>query len=76
MGRNGLIILGVVIALLGLAGIAVPSFTTRETNEVAHIGDLKIQATENKQHFVPPLLSGGAILLGVVLIGAGVTRRS
>ena len=75
MGRSGVVILGAVLVILGLIGIAVPSFTTHETNEVARIGELRLQATESKQYTVPPLLSGGVVLLGVVLIGAGALRR-
>jgi hypothetical protein len=75
MGRNGLIMLGAVLAILGIIGLAIPSFTTHQTNEVARLGDLHINATESKQFVVPPLLSGGVVLIGVILIGAGVMRR-
>lgn len=73
--RNGLIAGGAVLALLGLIGFAVPTFTTRETKEVAKIGDLKIQATEDRSVTIPPFLAGGVLLLGVVLIGAGLAGK-
>jgi len=75
MGRNAVIILGAVLAIAGLIFIAMPVFTTHETKEVARIGELRLNATESKNYIVPPLASGGAILIGVVLIGAGVMRR-
>jgi hypothetical protein len=75
MGRSAVIILGAVLAIAGLLFIAIPTFTTHQTNEVARIGDLHLNATESKNYFVPPLVSGGAVLIGVVLIGAGVMRR-
>ena len=77
MGRsmNGLMIIGAVLALLGLIGLAIPVFTTRETKDVARIGDLKVQATQDTAHVVPPLVSGGALVVGVVLMGAGFYRR-
>lgn len=75
--RNGLIMVGAILALAGIVALGIPRITTQETKEVARIGDLKIQATEDKSYFIPPLVSGGALLLGVVLIGAGVmTRRA
>lgn len=75
--RNGLIMVGAILALAGIIALGIPRITTQETKEVARIGDLKIQATEDKSYFIPPLVSGGALLLGVVLIGAGVmTRRA
>jgi dipeptide/tripeptide permease len=75
MGRNAVIMLGAVLAVAGLLFIAIPSFTTHQTNEVARLGDLHVNATESKQYFIPPLLSGGVVLVGVVLIGAGMMRR-
>lgn len=75
--RNGLILVGAVLALIGIIALGMPRFTTSETKEVARIGDLKIQATEDKSYVIPPLVSGGVLALGIVLIGAGVlTRRS
>ena len=73
--KNGLLIVGVVLVVLGIAGFAIPVFTTQKTEEVAHIGDLKIQNSEDISHRIPPLLSGGVLALGVVLIGAGLYRK-
>ena len=72
---NVLIILGAVLAVAGLTGLAVPVFFTQQTEDVARIGDLRLQATETKAHVVPPLLGGGVLLLGVVLLGAGFYQR-
>ena len=72
---NGLVMGGAALAVLGLIGLAIPVFTTQETKEVAKIGDLKLQTTENTSHVVPPLLSEGALALGIVLIGAGLYMR-
>jgi hypothetical protein len=76
MGRvNGLMILGVIFLVAGLAGFAIPVFTTQKTEDVAKIGDIKIQSTENTPHIIPPLLSGGAMALGVLLIGVGLYQK-
>jgi hypothetical protein len=78
MGRSamsGFIVGGVALILLGLIAFAVPVFTTHETKDVAHVGDLKLQTTENKSFEIPPYLSGGAVLLGVVMIGAGFYQK-
>lgn len=66
---------GAALILLGLLGLAIPMFTTEQTKDVAKIGDLKIQTTESTSHTVPPLVSGGAIVLGIVLVGVGLYRR-
>ena len=69
---KSIIILGAVIALAGLVGFAAPSFNTEQTNDVVKFGDLKLQAKTEQPHVIPPVLSEGAIALGVLLIAAGV----
>ena len=76
MGRmNGLIIFGLMLVVLGAVGFAIPVFTTQETKEVARIGDLTLQNTEDTSHTIPPLLAGGALIVGLVLIGASLYRK-
>jgi hypothetical protein len=75
MSRSPLILVGAVLVALGLLGFAIPIFTTQETKDVAKIGDLKIQTTESTSYTVPPLLSGGVVVIGVIFIGAGLYRK-
>ena len=66
---------GAILALLGSVGLAIPEFTTSQTKDVAKLGDLKLQSTEQSTHVVPQALSGGFLILGVVLIGVGVFQK-
>jgi hypothetical protein len=75
-GLNGFVITGILIFLLGVAGLAIPVFTTQDTKNVAKLGDLKLQTTQTTPHAIPTLLSGSAVVLGIVLIGAGIVRRT
>lgn len=78
MGRfqmDGLTMGGVALLVLGMLGFAIPIFTTSQTTDVARLGDIKLQTTESTRHVVPPMVSGGAIALGAILIGIGVARR-
>jgi hypothetical protein len=76
MGRmNGLVMIGAVLALIGLVGFAIPIFTTQQTKDVAKIGDLQLQTSETTSHVIPPFLSGGALVVGLVLIGAGLYQK-
>jgi hypothetical protein len=68
---KGIILMGAALALLGLLGLAIPEFSTTQTKDVAKIGDLKIQANEETAHAVPPMLAGGALILGLALVGVG-----
>jgi hypothetical protein len=72
---KGLVLTGAVLALLGLLGLAIPVFSTTQTKDVAKIGDLKIQANEQTSHVVPPMLAGGALVVGLVLVGAGFMKN-
>ncbi|MGA8643792.1 hypothetical protein [Candidatus Binatus sp.] len=63
------------LAILGLVAFAMPSFNTEETKDVVKLGDLKVQAKTEEPHVIPPIVSEGAILLGILLIGAGVVMN-
>ena len=73
--KNTLVLIGAIVAILGLLAVAVPVFTTSQTKDVAKIGDLKVQTREETSHVVPPIVGPGAVVLGVVLIGAGMMAR-
>jgi ABC-type nickel/cobalt efflux system permease component RcnA len=76
MGRmNGLMIIGVILVVAGVLGFAIPVFTTQQTKEVARIGDLKLENTEDTSHRIPPILSGGALILGIIVIGASLYQK-
>jgi hypothetical protein len=67
--------LGALLALLGILGLAAPVFTTSQTKDVASLGDLKIQSTEQSTHVVPVAASAGALVLGVILLGVGLYQK-
>jgi len=68
---------GALLALVGILGLAIPVFTTSQTKDVVNLGDVKIQSIERSTHVVPQALSMGALVLEVVLMGAGLyTKRS
>jgi hypothetical protein len=74
--NRSLFLVGAIILLLGIAGIAVPYFTTQQTKDVADVGPLHVRATEHQTHAIPPLLSEAAVVVGAVLMGVAFVRRS
>lgn len=63
-----IVMIGAILALLGLLAIASPVFTTNQTKNVVTLGDLKIQANEPTSHAIPPILSGASLIVGLVLV--------
>lgn len=69
-------ILGVVLVILGVAGLIYEgvSYTSRET--VLDIGPLQATAEETKTLPISPLASGAAIVIGLGLLVAGQRKGS
>jgi hypothetical protein len=65
---------GAILFIIGLHGFTIPIFMTQKTEDVVRIGDLRLQATEITSHSIPPLLSGGVAVLGLLLLGAGLYK--
>jgi hypothetical protein len=72
---KSIILAGAAILLLGLIGLAIPVFTTQQTREVAKLGDVHVEANESQEHVIPPLVSEGAIAVGIVLLVVGAVKR-
>ncbi len=70
-----MVMVGAILALLGLIAIASPVFTTNETKNVVSVGDLKIQANEPTSHTIPPILSGALLIVGLVLVAGGLYQK-
>ena len=70
-----LIPLGAVLAIVGLILLAYPFFTTQQTKDVADIGPLHVQENQQQTHMIPPILSGGVLAIGVVLLAGGLMKR-
>ncbi|TAJ97433.1 MAG: hypothetical protein EPO41_03240 [Reyranella sp.] len=75
MNSSTLVVIGTVLVVLGLIGFAFPMFTTKETTELARLGELKLETTQTTTHVVPPLVIGGVLVAGVILLGAGLYRK-
>lgn len=71
-----IVMIGAILALFGLFAIVSPEFTTNQTKNVVSVGDLKIQANEPTSHTIPPILSGAALIVGMVLVAGGLYQKS
>lgn len=73
--RPFITLIGVVLLIIGMAGFSYKYFTYTTEEKVAQIGDVKISATNEKAVIIPPLLSAGLVVGGLILVVVGVTNR-
>jgi hypothetical protein len=76
MRVKALLLIGVVLVILGMAGLVYEGFTVTHEKKIVDIGP--IQATKKEQQTIPipPILSWVAIGGGAVLIFAGFRRTA
>ncbi|HLX37803.1 MAG TPA: hypothetical protein VKR29_08375 [Candidatus Binataceae bacterium] len=67
--------IGAILAVIGLILLAYPFFTTQQTKEVAHVGPLHVDENQQQTHEVPPILSGGILAVGVVMLAGGLMKN-
>ena len=68
---RGTMLLGVILLIAGLAGLAWPVITYTTTEKVVDIGPVEVTAEREKRVPVPPIVGGLAAIAGVVIIVAG-----
>jgi hypothetical protein len=71
---NRTAIVGVVLALLGVAALAYQGVTYTSHDAVVDIGPLHATADHQKTIPIPPVLGGVAVVGGLVLLVAGMRR--
>jgi H+/Cl- antiporter ClcA len=68
---KSVVILGAILLVLGVIGLAMPVFTTTQNKDVAKLGDLKLQAKETDTYVIPPVAAAGIAAVGAVVVGIG-----
>lgn len=71
--RTGLIIAGIIIVALGIAGF-LGKLNFSHDKEVLKVGDLSAKVQEEKS--IPQWLGGVGVVVGLGLIVVGATRKS
>jgi hypothetical protein len=69
-------IFGVVLIVLGVAGLLYQGFTYTSRETVLDIGPLKATADRQRTVFIPPLLGFAAVAGGALLLFTGGRARS
>lgn len=63
-------LVGLVLIVLGLVGVAYGGITYTRQREVARVGPLQVTASEQRTIPISPIVGGVAIIAGVALIFA------
>jgi len=67
-------VVGVLLLVLGLAGLAVGALHLQREKTVLDVGPLQVHSKTNETVRIPPLLAGGVAVVGAVLAVAGGRR--
>jgi hypothetical protein len=70
------LIAGLLVFVLGIAGLVHPEFTYHKTEEVAHVGPVRATVNEEKTVTVPAVVSILLLVAGLGLTVLGVKSRS
>ena len=76
MKMRPLVLVGLVLAVLGLVALAVPSFTYFTTEHIVDAGFLKIDVARPHTIVFNPIVGGVALTVGIVLVLVGLRSRS
>jgi len=68
---RGTVLLGVILLIAGLAGLAWPVISYTKTEKVVDLGPIEVTAEREKRLPVPPIVGGLAAVAGVVIIVTG-----
>jgi len=73
---KGLSLVGLVLIALGLVLLLVGGISYTKDQETADLGPIDITVKEKKHVAVPPPVSAGIVVAGVVLLVMGMSRKS
>ena len=65
---RGTMLLGVILLVAGLAGLAWPVISYTKTEKVVDLGPIEVTAEREKRLPVPPIVGGLAAVAGLVII--------
>jgi hypothetical protein len=66
--------IGIVLIVLGLLGLVYQGVTYTTREKIIDIGPIEASADVEKTRSIPPIASGAAVLVGLVLLVAGRRR--
>jgi uncharacterized membrane protein len=66
---------GIILIVIGIFALAYQEFSYNKTEQDAQLGPITIQDTETKTIPIPPLVGGGIVLIGAILLAVGCSKN-
>jgi uncharacterized membrane protein YidH (DUF202 family) len=66
---------GIALVVVGILALAYQGFSYNQTEKDAQLGPIQIQHTETHTVPIPPLIGGGLVLVGAVVLAAGARSK-
>lgn len=76
MKMRTLVVIGLIVAVLGVVALAIPTFTFFTTERVADVGFFKIDISRPHTIVFNPIVGGIALAAGIVLVLVGLRSGS
>jgi uncharacterized membrane protein HdeD (DUF308 family) len=74
--KRGLIVLGVVLLVLGIAAVLHPTYTYHKQEQVAKIGAFQATVDEERTAQIPPPAIAAVLVSGIALVLIGSRMKS
>ena len=74
MKRSTLITVGIIVALLGVAGLVFEQVPYDRDTATVDLGSVEMTAGVQEEADIPPILAGAVLVVGLGMIGMGATR--
>lgn len=72
---SALTLIGVILIVIGAIGLIYGGITYTTKKDVVDFGPVEVEAEQKESIPLPPVLGGAALVLGIVLVLAGGSRR-
>ena len=69
--KSFITMLGILLIVVGVAGLAYQGITYTQREQVLQLGDLKVTADTQKTIYFPPVFGGLVLVAGIILVVVG-----
>jgi hypothetical protein len=68
--------IGVILAILGILGFIIPRVTFTEERTALDVGPIEVTTTQERSIPIPDIAAGAAVVVGLVLVAMGASKRA